>query len=297
MAGLVAAAVADPMLAATGDIACAPGSIEYDTACRQSATASLIADAHPSAVAPVGDIQYETGALAEFTGTGAFDDSWGELKPLMHPVPGNHEYTVSPTASGYFEYFGSAAGPLGRGYYSYQLGKWHLIALNSACSDFECNNSEFGRVTTAELRWLASDLAHARHRCILAYWHHPLFSSSAIGGEIGVAPLWRMLFRARADVVLNGHVHSYERFAQQDPNGRPTRNGIREFVVGTGGKSLLPFSSTHVLASQHRDGDDFGALLLTLRPNRYDWRFRTTRGTVEDSGSTRCHTAGHGRRH
>ena len=292
LAGLVTEASADLVLAAAGDIACPPGRKPSFSQCEQSATARLITRAHPSAVAALGDDQYEHGGLREFIGPGAFNDTWGAFKPLIHPVPGNEEYAISPTASGYFEYFGSIAGADHLGYYSYQLGDWHLIALNSSCSDLGCSDSPRGRVSTAEVEWLGADLAQARGQCILAYWHHPLFSSTiGLRGQRGVAPLWKALFRAHADVVLNGHAHDYERFARQDPNGRLTPVGIREFVVGTGGRNHHHFTDRALKATQRRDEDDFGVLFLTLHPDRYDWQFRTTHGNVEDRGSTRCHNA------
>jgi len=277
-----------PILAAAGDIACAPGGKTTATECQQAATARLIKRAHPAAVAALGDNQYENGGLAEYFGTGAFDATWGAFKPLIHPVPGNEDYATA-NASGYFQYFGGAADPAGASYYSYELGAWHVIALNSNCSDLGCVNSLHGQMTSAELRWLASDLAGARQRCILAYWHHPLFTSTLmLGGERALLPLWRMLFSARVDVVLNGHAHDYERFARRSLAGA-TPAGIREFVLGTGGRSLFNFKMHISSTSQRRDRRDFGALFLILHRDSYDWAFRTIRGVERDRGSDRCH--------
>jgi hypothetical protein len=286
-----AGAGGDPLLAAVGDISCPPESVITPEACQQGATARLVQAARPSSVALLGDIQYEQSMLPEFMGPGAFNETWGPLMPLVHAVPGNHEYSSSPTAAGYFQYFGAAAGPGGRGYYSYRLGSWHVIALNSACLE-ACADTNTGIVSAAEVRWLRSDLAHVRRRCILAFWHHPRFSSTVgLGEELGVAPLWRLLYRARADVVINGHAHDYERFAQLDPEGRPTPRGIREFVVGTGGRNHFHFVRKPLRSSERRDDRDFGTLLLALHRERYAWRFVTVRGSIVDGGSTVCHRA------
>jgi hypothetical protein len=286
-----ASATAAPLLAAAGDIACAPGTPRSSSLCGQGATAAEIARARPSRVAALGDNQYAQGALSEFLGPGAFDQTWGSFKSLIRPVPGNHEYLTSPTAAGHFEYFGHTAGQIGLGYYSFRLGAWHVVALNSSCSDAGCSDSEFGGTTTAQLDWLKADLKRARGRCILAYWHHPLFSSvTKLDDELGVRPLWEALFAAHADVVLNAHAHNYERFAPQTPAGRRSSSGLREFVVGTGGRSRHSFG-TPVPTSRFRDHSHFGVLFLTLRRASYDWQFRTTQRSVRDHGSTKCHYA------
>jgi acid phosphatase type 7 len=302
IAGTIAAsacapAEADPVLAAAGDIACTPGAPASSAQCDQGATAAEIAQARPSLVAALGDEQYEQGALSEFLGPGGFGQTWGSFKSRIRPVPGNHEYVSSPTAAGYFEYFGHLAGQAGRGYYSFGLGAWHVVALNSSCSDAGCLDSEFGATTTTQLEWLKADLRRVKGRCILAYWHHPLFSSvPELDRETGVRPLWEALAAAHADVVLNGHAHNYERFARQSPSGRPSSRGLREFVVGTGGRSHIPFGRP-LRTSQFRDSHDFGVLFLTLHPAGYDWQFRAPDRTVLDRGSTRCHyaTAAHRR--
>jgi calcineurin-like phosphoesterase family protein len=282
------AAASDPVLAAAGDIACAAGDRVND--CKQAETAQLIESEHPDALAPLGDNQYEWGGLSEFDGPGAYNETWGRFNSIAHPVPGNHEYET-PDAQGYFDYFGpQIAGPAaGGGYYSYELGAWHIIALNSNCSDLGCQNSDTGVTSTPELSWLGSDLASHPNQCTLAYWHHPAFTSSAkIPDSPGVLGLWNLLYAAHADVVLNGHDHKYERFAQQDPAQQPTSAGIREFVVGTGGESLIaagpPQPNLEVL-----DDEDFGVLFLTLHAYSYDWVFKSTTGAVLDSGTTQCH--------
>jgi hypothetical protein len=275
----------DPVLAAVGDIACAPGDTTDE--CQQLATANLVSAQKPSAVAVLGDNQYQSGLLTEFNGAGAYNDTWVQFNPIVHPTPGNAEYRASSTASGYFTYFGSSAA--GNGNYSYDVGTWHIISLNSNCSDSGCQSSESGTTSSSEVSWLQGDLAAHQHQCVLAYWHHPLFTSGFVASSPGVAPFWNALYAARADVVLNGHDHLYERFAQQDPAQTPTSEGIREFVVGTGGQELDPRMGSLEPNMQVADLHHFGVLFLALHPDSYDWAFRATIGAVLDSGSTPCH--------
>ena len=281
----------DAVVVAVGDIACAPGGTTTPTSCQQQQTATLAADQQPDDVLVLGDTQYESGLSSEYTGAGAYNATWGMFNPIVHPVPGNHEYTDG-VAAGYFGYFGPAAGT-SPGHYSFNLGNWHIVALNSACSDSGCSNSQAGSTTTAQTSWLQTDLAANPSRCVLAYWHHPLFTSgSTVPDSPGVGPLWAALYSAHADVVLNGHDHLYERYAQLDPAGSPTLDGIREFVVGTGGKSLFPFASGTSPAPQYHDETDFGVLVMTLHASSYDWAFKRTDGTTVDTGTTACHGAG-----
>jgi hypothetical protein len=276
------AAPSSPTLAAAGDIACAPGSLPTGNTCEQNGTAALVQSLNPTAVAALGDEQYESGASLEFAG--AFQLSWGAFKPLIRPVVGNHEY-LTPGAAGYFGYFGAAAGEAGKGYYSYDLGAWHLIALNSNCEFVSC------AAGSAQEGWLRADLASHLSNCTLAYWHHPLFSSGQTRGEpdnLATRPLWQALYDHRADIVLAGHDHSYERFAPQDANGQFDPNGIREFIVGTGGysHSSIPTVTPN---SEVRNAGSFGVLLLTLNPNSYEWRFVPENGTgFTDQGSGPC---------
>ncbi len=232
----------------------------------------------PTRVLALGDEQYKTGAYRDFTRY--YDPTWGRFKAKTLPTPGNHEYRT-PSARGYFRYFGGAAAPHGRSYYSADLGTWHLISLNS--------NIAHGSAS-AQLRWLRSDVANTSQRCILAFWHHPRFSSGADhGNDRSVGPFWRVLYRAHADVVLNGHEHNYERFGRQDATGRAGRNGIREFVVGTGGYGHYPFGATQP-HSQKRIPGTFGVLKLRLRPHVYSWHYVVVGGTVRDSGGpVACH--------
>ena len=289
----LARAAEAPVLAAVGDIACAPGTAGDAANCHQQQTSQLALDVAPAAVALLGDNQYESGTAAEYLGS--FDPTWGRLGSLLHPVPGNHEYGTSG-AAGYFGYFGVRAGDPSLGYYSYDLGAWHLIALNSNCGDPQapgppqCVNGS-GHVTAAEVGWLDQDLASHPSDCTLAYWHHPRFSSGLHGPDGGTAALWDALYAHGADVVLNGHDHDYERFGPQDPGARPDpQHGIREFVVGTGGKSHYPFPGASA-NSEARNGSVFGVLFLTLRGGSYEWSYRGEDGAVIDAGGGACHSA------
>lgn len=278
----------DPVVVAAGDIArplgCNP--------CEQAATAALAHSFNPTSVFVMGDNQYNDGTLSEYTGSYAL--TWGQdFNSIVHPVPGNHEYGTSG-AAGYFAYFGQAvANPdnTPNGYYSFNLGTWHIDALNSNCSDSGCSDPLPGTTTTAQTAWLQNDLAHDTSACTLAMWHHPLFSSGWTLGSPGVAPLWTALYNSHADLVLNGHDHLYERYAQQDASGTQTTNGIREFVVGTGGESLNGLSA-HPATLQAYDASDFGVLVLTLHASSYSWKFVNTGGATVDSGTTACHGPG-----
>ena len=203
---------------------------------------------------------------------------------LLRPAVGNHEYGT-PGAEAYYTYFGARAGPAGKGYYSFDLGSWHLISLNSNCGEVSCAKG------SEQDRWLRADLAAHPSRCTLAYWHHPRWSSGTTHGDTeSVAPFIDALYEAGADLVLVGHEHNYERFAPQDPRERPDPDrGIREFVVGTGGKSLYPFGSPDP-NSEVRNSDTFGILSLTLHPTGYDWEFvPEAGGQFHDRGAGQCH--------
>jgi hypothetical protein len=267
----------DPVVVAAGDIA----SCESEG---DEATADLLAHTEGT-VLTLGDNVYGGGTLEEFTD--CYGPSWGRYKDRTKPSPGNHDYN-SEGAEGYFDYFdGEAIGDPEEGYYTYDLGAWHLVALNSNCVEVGgCDAS------SPQVRWLEADLAeNADERCTLAYWHHPLFSSGeAHGSTPEVKPLWETLYKAGADVILSGHEHNYERFAPQDADGEadPER-GIREFVVGTGGKSHYPIVDP-IANSEVHDEDTYGVLELTLHPEGYDWRFVPVEGErFTDSGSARCH--------
>jgi len=274
-------------IAAAGDIACDPGSPRFGNGlgtgfdCRQRATSDLLVGGGYEAVLALGDIQYEVGAGDAFEAS--YDASWGRVKPVTRPVPGNHEYRTAG-AAGYFEYFGAGAGDPTTGYYSYGLGNWHVVALNSNCA--AVGGCDAG---SAQERWLRADLAAHPSRCTLAYWHHPRYSSGWHGSDSSYVAFWQALVDADADLVLVGHDHDYERFAPQDAGGRrDLERGIREFVVGTGGKNLRPFTRVSP-NSEARDATSLGVLELTLGANEYEWRFRAAVGSFTDSGSASCH--------
>jgi hypothetical protein len=244
------------------------------------ATAKLL-DQIPGTVMAVGDLAYPDGTKENFE---CYDRTWGRQKLRTRPAPGNHEFHSS-AATPYFDYFGSVAGAPGDGYYSYELGAWHIVVLNSECGDVGgCGPG------SRQEKWLRADLAAHLASCTLAYWHKPLFSSGgAHGNDLEVAPLWQALYDAGADVVIGGHDHNYERFAPQNPQGETDPvHGIREFVVGTGGKNLRPFGATKP-NSEVRNNEAFGVLKLTLHPTGYDWDFVAQAGRgFTDSGSTQC---------
>jgi hypothetical protein len=278
----------DPVVATAGDIAC-DSSIPGPDYCHQAATSDLLLATTLAAVLPLGDNQYPSGSLTEFQTY--YGPTWGRVIAITHPAPGNHEY-VTPGAAGYFSYFGPAAGDPTKGYYSIDIGTWHVIVLNSNCDEIDPGPAANGcaRKSPQEV-WLLADLkAHRSARCTLALWHHPRFSSGPSGGDAWYTAFWQDLYRGRADIVLVGHDHIYERFAPQDPLGQLNlTRGIRQFTVGTGGKSLdsigPPLPNSEVL-----DNSTFGVLELTLHPTSYDWSFvPEAGGTFSDSGSYNCH--------
>jgi hypothetical protein len=273
-AGGQAAGLDDPVMVGAGDIASCSSSGD-------EATANLL-DGIGGTVAVFGDNVYESGTIAEYRN--CYGPSWGRHKARTKPSAGNHEYYTAG-ASGYFEYFGTAAGDPEEGYYSYDLGSWHVVVLNSNCADV----GGCGAGSTQE-RWLRADLANNSSACTAAYFHHPRFSSSRIGNNSAMMPFWEALYDAGAEVVLVGHAHHYERFAPQTPGGQADpAEGIRQFVVGTGGKSLNSFGTVKA-NSQVRLSNANGVIKLTLHPASYDWQFVTAPGgTVADSGSTNCH--------
>jgi len=262
----------DPVLVGAGDIA----------HCRNDGdeiTASMLDDISGT-VFTTGDNAYPDGSAEEFAN--CYDPSWGRHKERTYPSPGNHDYHTTDGA-GYFNYFGSVAGEPGKGYYSYELGAWHIIVLNS--------NIPVEAGSSQEL-WLREDLAAHPVACTLAYWHHPRFSSGTVhGSDDDMQPLWQALYEYGADVMLVGHEHNYERFAPQDPQGiaDPTR-GIRQFVIGSGGRSHYDFG-VPIANSEVRNGDTYGLLKLTLHSTSYSWEFIPEPGkTFTDSGNGPCVT-------
>ena len=245
------------------------------------ATAKLL-DANAGTVMALGDLAYPNGAPEEFK---CYDKTWGRVKDRTRPAVGNHEFH-SMGASYYFQYFGAAAGDPKTGYYSYELGTWHVVVLNSECK--EVGGCEAG---SPEEKWLRADLAAHPAGCTLTYFHKPRFSSGLNhGNDPEVGAFWQALYDANAELILNGHDHDYERFAPQDPNGRAdAKRGIREFVVGTGGKNLREFGIPKA-NSEVRNNTAFGVLKLTLKATGYDWKFIPQAGkTFTDSGSGNCH--------
>jgi PKD repeat protein len=266
---VVAITTSDVVFVGAGDIAgCNPDD-------KDGATAALI-DALPGAqVFTLGDHAYPDGTAAEYA---CYQSSWGAFKNRTHPVPGNHDYH-QVGAGPYFAYFGAAAGPADKGYYSYDLGTWHIIALNS-----EVDINE-------EVAWLTADLAAHPATCVLAYWHKPFFTSGAVHAPATrLRPFWDALQAAGAEIALSGHNHQYERFAPQLSDGTASPGGIRQFVVGTGGShSLYDFIPTPNPNSEVRY-KGFGVLKLTLGTTGYAWEFVPIRGSsFTDSGTGDCH--------
>jgi len=280
------AQAADPVIAAAGDIACASSTVG-STTCHQKATSDLLVNAGLANVLVLGDNQYDSGSLSAYNSY--YDPTWGRVKSITRPVLGNHENS----GSGYFDYFngvGKSTGPAGergKGYYSYDVGAWHLIALNSNCDRVACGAG------SAQEQWLRADLAAHPNSCTLAYFHHARFSSGHDGDNLFMQPIWQALYEAKADIVLSGHSHNYERLAPMDANGNLDRtNGIRQFVIGTGGAFFTGVSTARP-NSEVRQNKTFGVLKLTLHPTSYDWKFVPEAGkTFTDSGSEACRGGG-----
>lgn len=265
-------------LYAAGDIAdCRTAKAAAGGARTAALIAPLLERDRLARVLTLGDSTYPDGALSEFND--CYGPTWGRLKQVTHPAPGNHEYRT-PGAAGYFDYFGAAAGPGRRGYYRFQLGAWQVFSLNSFLEPKE---------HAAQLAWLKQELADNRALCTLAYWHHPLFSSGEYGSQ-RMRDAWDILYAANADLVLTGHDHLYERFAPQDGAGRLDRSkGITQFVVGTGGAELLPIKEKlpNSAASQTMQ---FGVLKLVLHATQFDWQFLSAdSSSAIDSGKQDCH--------
>ncbi len=271
---------------AAGDIACDPDSPRFNRgrgvtgACQHAATARRVRRLDPRLVFALGDIQYPGGGYRAFLRS--FDRAWGRLRDRIRPVPGNHEYGT-PGAAGYFRYFGAAAGEPGRGWYSFDVAGWHVVALDSNCSRIGgCGRG------TAQLRWLAEDLAASDARCTIALMHHPRFSSGIHGDDTSVTPIWRLLVRHGVEMVLSGHDHDYERFLPQTASGERSGRGVRQFVVGTGGDSLYPILVPDENSAVSVIGR-FGVLELTLGRGEFAWRFVQVNRRTKDHGSARCH--------
>lgn len=236
-------------------------------------TAEMLADM-PGTILPLGDVVYQNGTRWQFRN--CYDPSWGRLLSRSRPTPGNHEYRTDQ-AGPYYDYFGERAGPAGKGYYTYTLGTWRIYSLNSE------------RHIEEQTRWLRRHLKNTPSKCVLAYWHKPLFTSGPVPPTPEVRPLFAELWRARAEVVLNGHQHSYERFEPQDHDGNFRRQGVRQFVIGTGGAQLEPPTGPRAKNSKLHYVDGWGVLEMTLGEGEYSWRFVPLHGSAEvDSGSAKC---------
>jgi hypothetical protein len=288
----------DPVVAAAGDIACAPSAVRTSWACHQQDTANLLAAGGYDAVLPLGDQQYECAELSALQTV--YDPTWGRFKSISHPATGDNEYTAggtgctTPGAAGHFTYFAGAASPnqpnctsACPGYYSYDLGTWHVVVLNTECSQPGVGGCGS---TSAQGKWLAADLAAHPAQCTLAYWHRPRWTD-ADGVSGNSSYFVQALYQAGAEVILTGHAHYYERFAPQTPSGTvDTANGVRQFIVGTGGKSHGPLGSTPPPNAEARNNTTFGILKLTLRQGSYAWSFVPEAGkTFTDSGTQSCH--------
>jgi len=270
----------DPILVGAGDIASCNSAGDEAVA---NVLDAVVAGAGPGQVFTLGDNVYDSGTAEEFAN--CYTPSWGRYQARTRPAAGNHDYGTAG-ATGYFGYFGAAAGDPTTGYYSYDLGAWHVVVVNSNCA--KVGGCKAG---SPQEQWLRADLAAHPAACTVAYWHHPRFSSGQHGNLAALKPIWDALYAYDADVVLSGHDHDYERFAPQDPAGNadPVR-GIREFVVGTGGRSHYAFTKAAIANSEVRDDATFGVLKLTLHDTSYDWAFLAEAGkTFGDAGSAACH--------
>ena len=269
-------------LVGAGDIAQCSGPASSSKAAATAALLDSIARDPSTVVFTTGDNVYSSGTVSEFSN--CYGPTWGRHKDRTRPVPGNHDYGTSG-ASGYFNYFGPVAGQAGKGWYSYDLGAWHVVVLNSNCSSIGgCGAG------SAQEQWLRADLAASRAQCTVAMWHHPRFSSgSTHGNNTAVGPLWDALYDYGADLVVNGHEHVYERFGPQRPDATADKaSGIRQITVGTGGAGSYAFRTAQ--PNSEVRGAPNGVLKLTLRANSYDWNFLPVAGqTFSDSGSGSCH--------
>jgi hypothetical protein len=289
-------AAADAVVYAAGDVACDPLDPNFNggngtaTACRQRATAALMGGTF-DAVLALGDLQYDAGSLSNFQEV--YASSWGRMKAKTRPVIGNHEGVTADTGAGYCVYFGAAAHcnasrrQGGAAFYSFDVGDWHVVVLNSNCA--AAGGCDVG---SGQYQWLQNDLAANPRACTLAAWHHPRWSSGLDGSNAFMQPIWQLLWVNGADLVLSGHSHDYERFAPLNGAGAANPvDGIRSFVVGTGGVHFTGLHPT-VPGSEVLQNTTFGVLRLGLHPTSYDWKFLpASGGTFTDSGVQACHGA------
>lgn len=256
-------------LVGAGDIARCHFSAAHMTA--------LLLDAIDGTVFTTGDNVYQRGTAKEFRK--CYEPTWGRHKHRTYPSPGNHDYSTKDAAP-YFEYFGERAGPPGLGYYSYDLGDWHILSLNSNIAADE---------ESAQMKWLRDDLSRSKHRCTLAYWHHPIYASSKRTNNLRMKEIFAVLHEAGVDVVVTGHEHGYERFLPMNARGEPDEaNGVRSFIVGTGGAILGIYGKVHpgseVRLRRH------GVIKFTLKKASYEWEFVSALDDQEtDKGFSACH--------
>ena len=269
LAGAAHASEPSPTVLIAGDIA------QCDTPGAQL-TGQLIKSL-PYPVLALGDLAYPDGSTEDFAR--CYTPHWGAFKARTYPAPGNHEYGT-PGAAGYFEYFGARAGEAGKGYYSFDLGAWHIVSLNS--------NREL-EPDSAQLQWLEADLRRHRQRCVLAYWHHPRYSSGPHGPNAGLQALWALLHRHGVSVIVTGHDHIYERFAPMNAQGgHDAERGMRSFVVGTGGAKHYALKQRLNL-SEFAQSQSWGVLKMQLHATGYAWEFLPVPGhSLRDAGSAQC---------
>ena len=260
----------DPVVLIAGDVA------QCDVPGAQL-TGQLINSLPAAVVLVVGDVAYPSGTPEQFAH--CYEPAWGAFKARTYPAPGNHDYRTAG-AKGYFDYFGARAGDRNKGYYSFDIGEWHVVSLNS--------NRELER-GSPQMAWLKADLKQHRQACVLAYWHHPRFSSGPHGDNTRVQALWALLYQQGVSVVVTGHDHDYERFTPMNENGEPDAiRGIRSFVAGTGGAQHYSLGQRHPL-SEVWHGDSWGVLKLTLGAHSYAWEFLPVGGSdFHDAGSAQC---------
>lgn len=277
---------------AAGDIACDPASPDFHGGrgdakfCHEKSTSDLIAGVHPDAVLAVGDLQYGGGSLAQFEGS--YDPTWGRFKDITYPILGNEDYGT-PGAAGYWAYFGSRAPNYPGGYYSFNLGAWHIIGLNSECAEPGVGGCGVG---SPQEQWLLGDLASNRSPCTLVMLHEPRFTSGHNGNHPVYQAFWNDIYAFGAAILLHGHDHIYERFAPQNPKQQADPNGVREFIVGTGGNNHQPKTAAIQPNNEVLDNTTYGVLKLTLGGGSYSWQFlpdqQAGNGKLTDQGSGTC---------
>jgi hypothetical protein len=315
-----------PILVGAGDIAeCYQGSTppplnEVDAEGSAAERTAELLDRIPGTVIAIGDNAYQFGSTFDYEA--CYEPTWGRHYERTRPATGNHEYMSA--AEGYLAYFGPRGGPPGLYYYSYDVGDWHVVVLNSTTQvymcyppelsevenesgewwqtlwpepqlDFRPTSAALGRLCAgdaAQQLWLAADLtASAGAKCTLVYWHHPRFSSGHHGNHYQMQRIWDLLYRHGVDVAVTGHDHNYERFAPQDLNGRRDRRfGIRQFVVGTGGADLRPVNR-RIRNSEVAIDDTHGVIAIALGSGSYSWAFIGVDRSVRDAGRDQCHDA------